>query len=94
MPTIGTIDLDLAFDLVPAVQTITGTVKDGAGNPLVRQVVAFNENNPGDWGRTTSKSDGTWSLTVPGSKSTKFAVVEIGASDSENDVVSGHVVHG
>jgi len=86
-------DFELYQELSPATVLVSGTVKNLSGTPLVRKVIVFNENNPGDRAETESLSSGAFSVRVPGANDTKFFVIAIGIS-GENNTVLGHIVKG
>lgn len=86
--------LDPGYDALVAVAApvvIAGTVKDGAGLPLSRTVVVFNDNNLMVPLATVQSSPvtGGFSVSVGGFPTTKFTVIAMG-SPTENNKVFSH----
>ncbi len=72
--------------------TLSGTVKDGLGNPLRRTITIY-KNSQMDKPFTTEsdESTGQWVIDIVGNHNDEFMAICLGNSDSENSEIYDHL---
>ena len=80
--------LVLAFQLYAQDRIITGRVSDATGNPIVNASVLVKGSSVG----TTTKTDGSFSLTVPAGTKT-LIISSVGMAQEEVDITGKETVN-